>query len=71
MDDILPGPVIQIVIFDNSYHLSSDVWEGVERGPVECICSNRAMRSWVFSDAQKEILHYIGFGMLANPGVVL
>lgn len=31
MDDILTNPVSQIIIFDNAYHASSDVWERVER----------------------------------------
>ena len=59
MEDILPGPVSQEVILDNSYHVSADVWDGVDRGPLECICGNRSMRSWFLSDAQKEILHAI------------
>ena len=67
----MPGLVSQSVIVDNSYHVSSDVWEGVERGPMECISGNRSVRSWVLSDAQKEILHLVGFGVFANPGVVL
>ena len=71
MDDILPGPVSQAVIVDNSYHVSSDVWEGVERGPIECMSSNRSLGNWVLSDAQKEILHMVGFGVFANPAIVL
>ncbi|KAL1811737.1 hypothetical protein ACET3Z_021802 [Daucus carota] len=60
MEDILPGPVSQEVILDNSYHVSDAVWAGVDRGPLECFCGNRSMRSWFLSDAQKEILHAIG-----------
>ncbi|XP_074337281.1 protein FAR1-RELATED SEQUENCE 5-like [Apium graveolens] len=71
MDNILPGPVSQDIIFDNSYHVSLDVWEGHERSPLECYCGNRNMRMWVLSDAQKDLLHSIGFGVFANPGVVL
>ncbi|KAL1818398.1 hypothetical protein ACET3Z_013268 [Daucus carota] len=71
MDDILPGPVSGAVIVDNSYHVSSDVWNGVERGPLECMSSNRSLRHWVLSDAQREILHMVGFGVFANPGIVL
>ena len=71
MEDILPGPVSQEVILDNSYHVSADVWDGVDRGPLECICGNRSMRSWFLSDAQKEILHAIGFGVFANPKLIL
>ncbi|XP_074327243.1 uncharacterized protein LOC141665159 [Apium graveolens] len=29
------------------------------------------MRRWVLSDAHKDLLHSIGFGVFANPGVVL
>ena len=68
---MLPGPVSQAVILDNSYHVNSEVWDGVERGPLECNCGNRGMRSWILSNAQKDILHSIGFGVFANPGVVL
>ncbi|XP_017239762.1 protein MAIN-LIKE 1-like [Daucus carota subsp. sativus] len=71
MDDILSGPVSQAVIVDNSYHVSSDVWEGVERGPIECKASNRSLRNLVLSDAQKEILHMVGFSVFANPAIVL
>ena len=71
IDDILPGHVSQVVIVDNSYPVSSEVWNGVERGPMECICGNRSMRSWVLSDAQKEILHLVGFGVFCNPRVVV
>ncbi|KAL1818497.1 hypothetical protein ACET3Z_013366 [Daucus carota] len=71
MDDMLPGPVSQAVILDNSYHVNSEVWDGVERGPLECNCGNRGMRSWILSNAQKDILHSIGFGVFANPGGVL
>ncbi|XP_063936184.1 protein MAIN-LIKE 1-like [Daucus carota subsp. sativus] len=71
MEDILPGPVSQEVILDNSYHVSDAVWAGVDRGPLECFCGNRSMRSWFLSDAQKEILHAIGFGVFANPRLIL
>ncbi|XP_063948066.1 protein MAIN-LIKE 1-like [Daucus carota subsp. sativus] len=71
MDDILSGPVSGAVIVDNSYHVSSDVWNGVERGPLECMSSNRSLRHWVLSDAQREILHMVGFGVFANLGIVL
>ena len=69
MEDILLGPIIQAVILDNSYHVKIDVYEGVDRGNLECICGNRAMRYCFLSDAQMEILHAIG--VFANPGVVL
>uniref|UniRef100_A0A175YEX3 Apoptosis-antagonizing transcription factor C-terminal domain-containing protein n=1 Tax=Daucus carota subsp. sativus TaxID=79200 RepID=A0A175YEX3_DAUCS len=42
MEDILPGPISQVVILDNSYHVSTDVWEGVDRGPLECICGDHS-----------------------------
>nr|XP_017217396.1 PREDICTED: uncharacterized protein LOC108194972 [Daucus carota subsp. sativus] len=71
MEDILPGPLSQEVILDNSYHVSAAVWAGVDRGPLECFCGNRSMRSWFLSDAQKEILHAIGFGVFANPRLIL
>ncbi|KAL1823710.1 hypothetical protein ACET3Z_010488 [Daucus carota] len=71
LEDILPGPVSQTVILDKTYHVSSDVWDAVDRGPLECICGNRSMRRWFLSDAQKKILHAIGFGVFANPGVIL
>nr|XP_017256347.1 PREDICTED: serine/threonine-protein phosphatase 7 long form homolog [Daucus carota subsp. sativus] len=35
------------------------------------MASNRALRNWVLSDAQKEILHMVGFGVFANPAIVL
>ncbi|KAK1383330.1 hypothetical protein POM88_021065 [Heracleum sosnowskyi] len=31
LDDILPGPISQMVIFDNAYHVSQEVWDGVDR----------------------------------------
>ena len=71
MGNILPGSISQGVILDNSYHVSADVWDGVHRGPLKCIYDNRSMRNWFLSDAQKEILHAIGFGVFANPGVIL
>ena len=71
MDNILPGPVSNAIIFDNSYHVSEEVWDGRDRGPLECFCGNRNMRLWVLSNAQKRLLHRIGFGVFANPTIVL
>lgn len=71
MDDILPGPFSHTVIFDNEYHVSEDVWEGNDRGTLQCFCGSRLMRTWKLLDAQKEILQKIGFGVFANPDVVL
>ncbi|KAK1386419.1 hypothetical protein POM88_014597 [Heracleum sosnowskyi] len=71
LEDILPGPISQTVIFDNAYHVSQEVWDGVDRGTLECYSGNRLMRSWFLNDAQKEILDMTGFGLFANNDVVL
>ena len=71
MEEILPGPVQRTVLFDNSYHISEDVWGGVERGPLGCFCGSWLLRSWKLSEAQKELLHAVGFGLFANNNVML
>nr|XP_017256075.1 PREDICTED: serine/threonine-protein phosphatase 7 long form homolog [Daucus carota subsp. sativus] len=69
MEDILPGPSSRVVITDNAYHVSDNVWRGTDRGPLECFGASRLLHIWVLSEAQKELLHAVGFGLFANQDV--
>ncbi|XP_063936210.1 protein MAIN-LIKE 1-like [Daucus carota subsp. sativus] len=69
MEDILPGPSSRVVITDNAYHVSDNVWRGTDRGPLECFGASRLLHVWVLSEAQKELLHAVGFGLFANQDV--
>lgn len=53
----MPRLITQTVIFDNAYHVSEDVWDECDRGTLKCYYGSRHLRTWVFSEAQKELLH--------------
>ena len=51
MEDILPGPSSRVVIADNAYHVSDNVWRGTDRRPLECFGASRLLHVWVLSEA--------------------
>ncbi|XP_063936158.1 protein MAIN-LIKE 1-like [Daucus carota subsp. sativus] len=69
MKEILPGPSSRVLITDNAYHVSDNVWRGIDRGPIECFGASRLLHVWVLSNAQKELLHDVGFGLFADQDV--
>lgn len=47
------------------------MWDGGGRDELESICGNMSMQKWKLRRAQRELLHVLGFGIFANPHVVL
>ena len=43
MEDILPGTSSRVVIFDNAYHVSDNVWMDIDMGPLECFGASRLL----------------------------
>ncbi|KAK1403562.1 hypothetical protein POM88_003167 [Heracleum sosnowskyi] len=67
LEDILPGPISQTVIFDNAYHVSQEVWDGVDRDPERE--SFHVAEYWARSTVVKETSEGKGKGKVSEEEV--
>ncbi|KAL8122926.1 hypothetical protein AgCh_011058 [Apium graveolens] len=69
--NMLSGPNAHNVIWDNRYHVSEDVWDGAGRDELQSYSGNKSLHLWKLRRPQRELLHMLGFGIFADPAVVL
>ncbi|KAL8125379.1 hypothetical protein AgCh_012895 [Apium graveolens] len=68
---MLSGSNAHNVIWDNRYHVSEDVWDGAGRDELQSYSGNKSLHLWKLRRPQRELLHMLGFGIFADPVVVL
>ncbi|KAM3345527.1 protein MAIN-LIKE 2 [Capsicum galapagoense] len=59
-----PGPVEDVVLYDQDKHVSSAVWEGQERGALRCHEHTSKLDQWMLTEKQVELVRKAGFGYL-------
>lgn len=59
-----PGPIEDIVLYDQDKHVSSAVWEGQERGALRCHEHTSKLDQWMLTEKQVELVKMAGFGYL-------
>ena len=69
--NMLSGPNAHNIIWDNRYHVSEDVWDGAGRDELQSYSGNKSLHLWKLRRPQRELLHMLGFGIFADPVVVL
>ncbi|XP_010467042.1 PREDICTED: serine/threonine-protein phosphatase 7 long form homolog isoform X1 [Camelina sativa] len=72
--DILanPGPLKDIVLYDQEKHVSSAVWDGQERGALRCHEHTSKLGEWKLKPKQIELVERAGFGYLRRiPAISL
>ncbi|XP_010532985.1 PREDICTED: serine/threonine-protein phosphatase 7 long form homolog [Tarenaya hassleriana] len=67
-----PGPLKDIVLYDQEKHVSSAVWDGQERGALRCHEHTSKLNEWRLSSKQVELVERAGFGYLRQiPAISL
>ncbi|KAL1191812.1 Protein MAIN-LIKE 2 [Cardamine amara subsp. amara] len=67
-----PGPIKDIVLYDQEKHVSSAVWDGQERGALRCHEHTSKLSEWKLSPKQIELVERAGFGYLRRiPAISL
>ncbi|KAL8461860.1 hypothetical protein ACS0TY_033090 [Phlomoides rotata] len=59
-----PGPDDDSVLYDQDEHVSSAVWEGQERGILNCNERTSKLGQWLLTQRQIELVEKAGFGHL-------
>jgi hypothetical protein len=67
-----PGPLKDIVLYDQEKHVSSAVWDGQERGALRCHEHTSKLGEWKLKPKQIELVERAGFGFLRRiPAISL
>ncbi|VVA98341.1 unnamed protein product [Arabis nemorensis] len=67
-----PGPLKDIVLYDQEKHVSSAVWDGQERGALRCHEHTSKLSEWKLNSKQIELVERAGFGYLRRiPAISL
>ncbi|XP_010412423.1 PREDICTED: serine/threonine-protein phosphatase 7 long form homolog [Camelina sativa] len=67
-----PGPLKDIVLYDQEKHVSSAVWGGQERGALRCHEHTSKLGEWKLKPKQIELVERAGFGYLRRiPAISL
>lgn len=56
-----PGPIDPYVLYDQEDHVSSAVWEGLERGALRCHEHTSKLEEWRLTPKQIELIEKAGF----------
>ncbi|XVE78349.1 hypothetical protein DITRI_Ditri13aG0137800 [Diplodiscus trichospermus] len=59
-----PGPLDRSVLYDQGKHVSSDVWDGKERGALRCHEHTTKLGEWILTPEQIVLVEKAGFGYL-------
>lgn len=71
MSDELCGPVDPSVLCDQDVHISTDIWNGIHRDKLQIRQSTSLLGQWRLKPYQVHLLTQWGFGIFANPRVVM
>ncbi|KAL8460025.1 hypothetical protein ACS0TY_031806 [Phlomoides rotata] len=63
-DPTKPGPIDHSVLYEQDDHVSSDVWEGQERGALKCPELTSKLDQWLLTEQQIKLVEKAGFGHL-------
>uniref|UniRef100_A0A1J3D5A9 Serine/threonine-protein phosphatase 7 long form-like protein n=1 Tax=Noccaea caerulescens TaxID=107243 RepID=A0A1J3D5A9_NOCCA len=67
-----PGPLKDIVLYDQEKHVSSAVWDGQERGALRCHEHTSKLSEWKLNSKQIQLVERAGFGYLRRiPAISL
>ncbi|XP_022993448.1 protein MAIN-LIKE 2-like isoform X1 [Cucurbita maxima] len=67
-----PGPDDPLILKEQDNHISSDIWDGKERGVLRCLEHTSILERWKLTGKQIELVEKAGFGYLRlMPAVTL